>query len=175
MTIQFTGSKLLAFGREIPATCVVRNELNGWRKRDQVVITQGQTVPNGLAHYPRQFPPGEWEITRVADCAKDGEDAEFWPVWMDTNAWQMVRIWNLDEEGNYYGPTFRWVTGRGYGIHHARYSKDGILVPSNTTHGCINATLPDDAQWLGDETRTAKGLQHRVYIKVPPWAEWEGT
>ena len=173
MLIQFTGKELLAFGRKLPATCVVRNELNGWRKNNQVVITMGQTVPHGLPYYPRQFPPGEWEITRVADCAKDGEDAEYWPVWMDTNATQLVRIWELDEEGNYYGPLYKWVPGHGYGIHHARYSKDGEMVDSNTTIGCINILDPENARWLGDEIREAVGMRQRMHINVPPWKEWQ--
>ena len=166
MTIQFTGRERLAFGRSLAATCVVRNELNKWRKSDQVVITLGQTTPHGLPYQPRQFPAGEWEITRVADMPKD---SEFWPIFMDTDATQMVRIWSLDDDGNYYGPTYRWITGRGFGIHHARYPKAGQMVKSNTTIGCINILSPDDAQWLGEQVREATG---RVYIDIPPWNKW---
>lgn len=169
MLIQFTGSELLAFGRKLPATCVVRNELNGWRKRDQVVLTAGQTTPHGLAYQPRMFPPGEWEVTRVVDMS---QDTEFWPVFIDTDANQMLRIWNI-EDGKYYGPAMKWVTGWGYGIHHARYSKLGEYVPSNTTLGCINVLSPDDASWLGMEVRNAKDMKCRVDIKVPPWNEWK--
>ncbi len=169
MTIQFTGRELLAFGRSLAASCIVRNELNKWRKSDQVVITLGQTTPHGLPYYPRQFPPGEHQITRVADCAKDGDDAAYWPVFMDTDATQMVRIWSLDDDGNYYGPTYRWIRGWGYGIHHARYSKAGQMVTSKTTLGCINILSSDDAQWLGQEVREATG---RVYIDIPPWNKW---
>lgn len=169
MILQFTGTKILAFGRAIPASCVVRNEENHWRKDDQVVVTMGQTVPHGLPYQPRQFPPGEWEITRVADCAKDGEEAAYWPVFMDTDATQMVRIWELDDEQHYYGPLYRWVPGKGYGIHHARYSKAGQMVASNTTLGCINIASSDDARWLGDKVREATG---RVYIDIPPWNKW---
>jgi len=172
MILQFTGREILAFGRALPSTCVVRNEENHWRKSDEVVVTRGQTVPHGLPYQPRRFPPGEWEITAVVDCQKTGDDAEYWPVWMDTNATQTVRIWDLDEEGNYYSPKFRWVTGKGYGIHHARYSKADQMVPSNTTLGCINIASSDDAQWLGDRIEEAVGMRQRVYIDVPPWNKW---
>lgn len=173
MTIQFTGRELLAFGKCIPADCVVRNELNGWRKADQVVVTMGQTVPHGLPYQPRPMPPGVHDITRVTDCAEDGPEAAYWPVFIDTSAVQRVRVWDIDEEGNYYGPLYKWVTGRGYGIHHARYLKDGQMVPSNTTLGCINIASPDDAEWLADEIRCAVGVRKHVYINVPPWKKWE--
>jgi len=169
MLVQFTGKELLAFGRKIPATCVVRNEQNGWRKRDQVVLTKGQTEPWGLPYYPRQFPRGEWEITRVVDM---GKDTEYWPVYIDTNAEQKLRVWDI-EDGEYYSPTYRWVTGKGYGIHHARYKKGGEFLKSNTTLGCINVLSPDDAVWLADHIRNAFGMRQKVYIHVPPWKDWK--
>ena len=168
MTIQFTGQELLAFGRKLPATCVVRNELNHWRKADQIIITRGQTTPHGLAYYPRQFPPGEWEIIRVVDM---GADTEYWPTWIDTAATQTLRVWDT-ERGEYYTPRMQWIVGRGYGIHHARYSKAGKMVRSNTTTGCINILSPDDARWLGDEIRTTS-MSKRVFVRVPPWKEWK--
>ena len=172
MTIQFTGQELLAFGRKLPATCVVRNERNEYRTRDQVVITRGQTTPHGLAYYPRQFPPGEWEIIRVADCPKDGEDAEYWPTWIDTAATQTLRVWDT-ERGEYYTPRMQWIVGRGYGIHHARYNKAGEMIPSNTTLGCINILSPDDARNLGEDIREAFSMKRRVFVRVPPWKEWK--
>ena len=169
MTIQFTGKELLAFGRVIPATCIVRNAKNELRKNNQVVITRGQTVPHGLPYQPKRFPPGQHEITRVVDMP---EDSVYWRVFMDTDATQMVRIWELDDDGNYYGPLYKWVPGKGYGIHHARYHKGGELVTSNTTLGCINILSPEDARWLGDEIREAVGMRQRMHINVPPWKEW---
>ena len=164
--VRFTGDTLWAFDRRIDATCEVRNELNRQRRPDQVVITMGQTVPYGIPYQPRRFPPGRWLITGVADM---GKDTEYWPVYMDTNATQQVRVWDLDEEGNYYGPKMKWITGKGYGIHHARWSNAGQLVPSRTTLGCINILSPDDAVWLSDEVRKAG----KVYVDVPPWSLWK--
>ena len=169
MTINFTGRAILAFGRSIPATCVVRNELNGWRKPNQVVRTIGQTIPNDKPYQPRPFPPGEWEITRVVDM---GDDTEYWPEFIDTAAIQIVREWVLKND-EYFAPAMRWITGRGYGIHHARHTKDGELVKSNTTLGCINIADPDDAEWLGGQIREALGMRQKVFVHVPKWSEWK--
>lgn len=168
MLIQFTGKELLAFGRSLPATCVVRNEMNGWRKPDQVVYTKGQTTPHGVAYYPRRFPAGTWELIRVVDMPKN---TEYWPVYIDTNATQTIRAWEV-EEGKYVRPKYQWIRGKGYGIHHARYKKGDDMVKSNTTLGCINILSPDDALWLGKEVREAMGMRQRVFIKVPPWNKW---
>ena len=168
--IHFTGKRIKAFNREINATCEVRNEQNKERKPHQVVITQGQTVPHGAPYQPRKFPPGQWAITRVVDM---GIGTEYWPVFMDTAASQKVRVWDLDEEGNYYGPLLKWITGRGYGIHHARWNPGGGYRASRTTLGCINILSPDDAMWLGGRVRDAVGEGLRVYIDVPPWDVWE--
>jgi len=170
MTLNFTGREILAFGRSLPASCVVRNELNGWRKANQVVRTIGQTLPNGIAYHPRQFPPGEWEITRVVDV---DAGSEYWPVFVDTAAIQILREWKLDAKGLYEAPAMKWFTDRGYGIHHAQYEKDGTMVVSNTTLGCINVKSPDDARWLADEIRETMGMRQRLYIKVPAWRDWK--
>jgi len=168
-TMHFTGTTLKAFGREIPATCVVRHEINGWRRPGQVVKTRGQTVPHGLAYYPRPFPPGAWEVTRVEDM---GARSPFWPVFIDTNATQRLTVWDLDENGHYKSATNRQITGRGYAIHHARYRKGDELVPSNTTLGCINILDPTDASWLAEEICVAFGFKYSVWLHVPAWSEW---
>lgn len=168
--IRFTGSRIVAWGREIDATCVVRNELNRWRQPWQVVRTMGSSRPHGLPYQPRPFPPGTHEITRVVDM---GEDTVYWPIYIDTDATQELPVWELDLQGMYYKPTGEHFTGRGYGIHHARYRKGGKLVPSNTTLGCINIIDPDDARWLGEQVREAVGYKLHVMIDVPRWEAWE--
>ena len=50
--------------KRIPASCNVRNELNGKRFNNQVVYTypeKGHRKP----YYPRQFPSGIFEITSI--------------------------------------------------------------------------------------------------------------
>ena len=168
MILRFTGHELTGAGAAIPATCVVRNEDNGWRHADQIVRTSGQTVPHGMPYQPRAFPPGRWDITRVVDM---GDDTAYWPVFIDTSAVQELPVWKLKQD-MYVRPTTKVFTGRGYGIHHARYHKSGLMVRSNTTLGCINILDPDDARRLADEIREAMGLRQAVCIEVPPWEEW---
>ncbi len=169
ITIRFTGTELVAFDRHIPATCIVRSELNGWRKPEQIVRTLGQTYPHGLAYQPRQFPPGSHEITRVEDM---GDETAYWPVYIDTDARQELKEWGVSD-GKYTAPTGTVFLGRGYGIHHARYQRSDEMVASNTTLGCINVLAADDARWLGDEIRKAMGMRQKVYFDVPAWDEWE--
>lgn len=169
--ITFTGRELTGMGKAIPTNCVVRNERNGYRHADEIVRTMGQTTPHGIPYQPRQFPPGRWEITRVADCAADGEDAAYWPVWIDTSAVQELLEWKL-KDGLYYRATSRAFIGRGYGIHHARYSKAGLMVRSNTTLGCLNVLDPDDMFRLAMEIREAMSMQQGVFVDVPDWEDW---
>lgn len=152
MTIQFNGKEIAAFHRKIEATCLVRTRENGEREADQIVKTLGQTTPRGLPYDPRPFPPGTWEITRVADM---GDDTEYAPVFIDTGATQILNAWELDEEGDYLRATKQRFIGRGYGIHHARWNPGGGLVPSRTTLGCLNIIEPDNAAWLGRKVREA--------------------
>ena len=168
--IDFTGKRILAWGREIDATCIVRNEENGWRQPWQVVYTMGSTTPHDLPYQPRPFPSGLHEITRVADMPLD---SVYWPTWIDTEATQELTVWDLDDEDMYRRPTRRTVLGRGYGIHHARFRKGRKLVPSNTTLGCINVLSPDDAIWLGKQIREAFAHRLHVFFDVPEWGEWE--
>lgn len=168
--IKFTGSKLIAWGRELPATCIVRNEENGWREPWQVIYTMGSTTPHGLPYQPRPFPSGTWDITEVADMPLD---SVYWPVWIDTEATQELTVWDLDDEEMYRKPTKRTIVGKGYGLHHARYKKGARLVPSNTTLGCINILQPEDAQWLGRRIRQAMGYKLHVMLEVPEWDQWE--
>ena len=170
LAMRFTGKAILALDRVIPATCIVRNELNGWRQADQIVRTHGSTVPHGIPYQPRPFPPGQWNITNVSDM---DADTEFWPRWIGTEAYQTLDAWILDDRGRYLCPYDFTIVGRGYGLHHARYRKDDVMVPSNTTLGCINILKPDDSKWLAMKVREFLGYRLPVFIDVPEWNEWE--
>jgi len=168
MILTFDGRELKGLSKKIEATCLVRNELNGWRRKDQVVYSMGQTVPHGVAYYPRPFPPGTWEITRIVPM---GQNTEYWPVFLDTSAVQEVTSWSV-KDGQYHKPEGK-LTGKGYGIHHARYLKGSEYVFSNTTLGCINVVEPDIMQWLADEVATAFDYKMKVYVKVLDWGDWK--
>ena len=172
MIIRFTGQELIGFERTMPATCSVRNHENGRRKPEEVVKTMGQTRPWGKAYQPAPFPPGRWEVTRVAWVEKDGDDGAYWPCFIDTDAWQELTVWDLDDRGRYLVPSDETIIGKGYGTHHARYLFRGAWTRSNTTLGCINVLSPEHAQWLGEEIHAAAGFRQKVYLDVPPWEEW---
>lgn len=170
--IRFTGRSLLGWGVEIDATCIVRNEENGYRKPGQVVRTMGSTTPHGLAYQPRPFPAGTWSVTDIVDMSMD---TVYWPRWIATDAHQELTVWDVDEQGRYLAPTDDTVIGKGYGLHHARYWKGTELVPSGSTLGCINILDPADAEWLATEIRAAVGNRLHVCLYVPPWDEWEAA
>ena len=66
MTLHFTGKSIVAFGRMIPATCVVRNDLNGWRRPNQVLREKdGRIQPDGTPYQPRHSHPGDGRSPRL--------------------------------------------------------------------------------------------------------------
>jgi hypothetical protein len=168
--IRFTGKRLIAWGEELDATCIVRNEVNGWREPWQVVYTMGSTRPHHLPYQPRPFPPGTHDITDIADMPLD---SVYWPTWIGTDATQELTEWELDDEDMYRRPKRYTIIGQGYGLHHARYKKGRQLKASTTTLGCINILSPDDAKWLGQQIREAMAYKLSVFLDVPEWEEWE--
>ncbi len=171
MNIWFTGKEIQGFGGVIPVTCIVRNELNGWRKPDQVLReADGRISKDGTPYQPRPFPPGRWQITEVT---WKSVDSLYWPVFIKTDAWQWLDYWSLDGDGHYDKPGRGRFRGYGYGIHHARVESGKRLVTSNTTLGCQNVLSSDDARWLGEEVHMAMKAGRMVYIDVPPWKEWK--
>jgi hypothetical protein len=171
MIIQFTGSKIQGLGHAVSATCLVRNELNGWRLPNEVLREKdGRISRDGTPYQPRPFPRGRWRIVEVVDMPVD---SLYWPVLIRTNAWQWLNYWHLNENGCYDRPTGKRFRARGYAAHYARVKSGGELVRSNTTLGCINATMPDGIVRLGGEIRDLMDAGKRVYIDVPPWKKWE--
>jgi len=110
-------------------SCVVRNELNGWRKPNQVV----RSIPHNNPVQPRTFPKGIWNIYGVQYT----DDVEFAPVKIKTNAYHMLPIWELDERENYKTKTQEYTRDEAYWLH---YSDE-----STTTLGCIRLSSAHDA------------------------------
>ena len=132
MTIIFTWKNLIIMNGNIeiarcPATCNVRNELNGQRKTNQVIYTVNKKPK---PYYPRQFPSGIHEITDIEWPKKGTKRYEqFGPVIIKTDATRDIFTWDLDREGNYWKPTGNIQMDTGYYIHHThKYLK---------TLGCI--------------------------------------
>ena len=154
-------SKLYFEGREIDTSCVVRNELNGWRPneknpaQDEVVRTICLSDPlmDGIPYMPRQFPRGRWIIGKP----KRRRGAYKAPFFIPTNAYQMVNKWNLDEDGGYWEETSTMIRDEDYGLH---YSSSG------TTLGCIKIEHRDDLIWLVGRINEIQSKGEIVMIEV---------
>ena len=110
-------------------SCVVRNEINGWRKPDQVI----RSIPYQKPVYPRPFPKGNWKIYAVEYT----QDKEFAPVKIKTDAFQMLPVWTLDSNGNYKEETKEMTRDVAYWLHFSEWYK--------TTLGCIRLDSSKDA------------------------------
>ena len=139
---------LYGFDVAIPVSCVVRNELNGWRKYDQVVYT----IPGGRPYMPRDFPEGRYIVGRPFE-RKDPYRA---PYFIPTNAVREVPVWKV-LAGKYLEPTGEYEIDRDYGLH---YSSSG------TTLGCIKIETLDDAVFLGEQIMHVLDEGHEVALEV---------
>jgi len=151
MNIEFSHSHrlLIAGGKKIPATCSVRNELNGRRpakgSRDvcRTILKNGNEGPPTM---PRPFPLGTWKVTgfiQHESLGTDGKPKEpyLYPWFIATDANEELDEWALDENGFYSGKTGEKVESWAYGLHFSS---------SSTTLGCIRIGSEADLRWLRD-------------------------
>jgi hypothetical protein len=128
--------------RKFNISCVVRNELNGWRSPSQVI----RSIPENKPVYPRQFPRGSWHIYAVEHT----DNIEYSPIKIKTNAFQMLPVWALSIEGHYMTKTGEYTRDEAYWMHYA--------TKSTTTLGCIRLNSVSDAFLIGrmleDELKT---------------------
>jgi hypothetical protein len=98
--------------------CEVRNEINQERKLwnpDEVVETMVMNkYEKSYPYMPRPFPKGQWNIIgwRDTDNEKYVE-----PVFIQTDAYQIVEIWDLTDTGGYLIGTGEYTNDYGYGFH----------------------------------------------------------
>lgn len=122
---------LSAFNSTIELSCIVRNEVNGWRKKDQVVYS----IPDSKPIQPRQFPKGRWAVGKP-----DPRKGEYLaPYFIPTDAWQYLPIWSLDNNKCYLKETINTTKDKGYGLHYSE---------STSTQGCIKINALSDLLWL---------------------------
>lgn len=141
--------KMKAFGQEIDISCVVRNEVNGWRKKDQIV----KSIPANRPIMPRQFPKGTWAISMPLP-----RDTPYLaPYFIPTDAWQFLPVWSLDGQGHYDKPTDTMTKDSGYGLHYSE---------SNSTQGCIKIMTMTDLLWLVTRIKNALDAKERVVLTV---------
>ncbi len=132
MKVIFTWKELIILNgiteiARYPASCNVRNELNGKRAKDQVIYTVHKRPK---PYYPRQFPSGIHRITGIEWVEKGTTRyEEFGPVIIKTDATRLIFTWDLDRDGKYWKPTGKTQVDTGYYIHHTHTYL--------TTLGCI--------------------------------------
>jgi hypothetical protein len=118
--------------RRIPISCIVRNEINGWRKADEIVYTK----PGNMPYQPRTFPKGIWTVEWPIAKSKD---SYMWPYFIPTNAFLIVPVWEI-RDGQYVKQTLQLVRDEEYGLHFCQNS--------GTTAGCGKIEVLDDLKWL---------------------------
>ena len=134
MIIIFTWKELIVYedGIEIarcPASCNVRNEMNGRRPLHDPKQVQ-YTIPKSMKpmpYMPRQYPSGIFKITEIEWT----DDPEYAPVKIRTTAKRDVFVWALDKYGGYDYRLDEIQTDTAYHIHNT---------DSKTTLGCIRCT-----------------------------------
>jgi hypothetical protein len=132
----------------------VRSLKNGARKSSEVI----RSIPDNLPYDPRPFPKGLWNATGV-EWQKDKkfDYNTYGPVKIRTDAWQAVKVWELDGDGDYFRETGREVKDGGYLLH---YSK------SLTTLGCIRLAGPGDAEAIAAVIQRVLGQGEKVELEV---------
>jgi hypothetical protein len=112
---------------------VVRTLRDGTRSSYEVV----RSIPDSCPYDPQNFPKGLWSVTGVSwQRDKHFDINTYGPVKIMTDAWQMVEVWELDEEGDYLRGTSRMVRDTCYWLH----ASDSL-----STLGCIRISDPLDA------------------------------
>ena len=163
MKIIFTWKELIILNgnteiARYPASCKVRNELNGKRLRGEVVYTFPETG-KPKPYYPRQFPSGIHKITAIEWLTDPKDIEEFGLVKIRTDAKRDVFTWELDINGIYWKPTGLIQVDTQYHMHHTHKYVH--------TLGCIKGGNTD-SQMISIAKIIEPELRHHdpVYIEV---------
>ncbi len=142
--------------KDIPADCVVRNELNGRRHLHdpkQVIYAMTEDPYHKYPVMPRSFPAGAWHVYRP----RMRQDKYLAPYFIPTEAEQYLPVWALDENGGYDHATSEHVLDLGYGVHFSI---------SRTTIGCIRIHSESDLLWLVHQINERLLTEHEVTLNV---------
>ncbi len=110
ITADLSKGRLIVGSTELKITCKVRTLKEGTRKNHEVI----RSIPDGLPYDPKPFPKGIWNITSVEwNEVKTVDGKEVWkfnsweygPVKIRTDASQMVNVWELNADGDYFVET----------------------------------------------------------------------
>lgn len=154
LLLQFFHEEEILFidNREYKATCRVRNELNGWRRKDEIVRTYGIDGKRS-PYYPRKFPTGVWTVKEPIWT----RDPIYSPVKIPTNAIRTV-LTRENESGNY--GTFDGETIED-SFYHLHYSEG-----STSTLGCIRLDSSSDAADIANLVSFYLGKKQKVFLEV---------
>jgi hypothetical protein len=146
--------KLFTGNTSFSITNKVKRLKDGSRNSSDIV----RSMPDNLPYDPHLFPAGIWRITAVEWQKQKGFDPRsFGPVKIRTNAWQRVKVWSLDADGDYHKETNKEVKDTGYLLHYSAFS---------TTWGCIRLGTPSDAITLGTLCSDALRQGEEILLEV---------
>jgi len=137
-----------------PISNKIRTLRDGTRASHEVVFS----MPDNQPYDPMPFPKGLWFVTGLEWQKEKGFDySTYGPVKIRTDAWQTVKIWEIDDDKDYLKETDRIVIDRGYLLH---YSK------SSTTLGCIRLASPEDAEIIARIIQRVLDSGEKVELEV---------
>lgn len=132
----------------------VRTVQNGLRRAHEVV----RSIPGSFPYMPARFPTGAWNVTGLEWQAEKKFDLKtYGPVKIRTDACQYVKIWQLDEDGDYLQETRHETKDYGYLLHYSE---------SKTTLGCIRISTAEEAVKLGMLIETALLNKEPITLEV---------
>jgi len=156
ITADLSKGILTANGAKFPVSCNVRTLSAGTRGR--AVKEVRHSIPDKLPYDPRPFPKGLWNITTVEWRDKyKFDDWEYGDVKIRTDAWQMVNVWELDQDGNYLRAVDKQVKDTGYLIHYSE---------SSTTLGCLRVGSKSEANALAKFIQKLLDSGEKVQLEV---------
>jgi len=157
--------KFVLDGKEYLCECIVRNEVNGWRGKNEPRPFMGKDKDGNVFYsFPRMFPRGEWKITRSVEVPKSAKDAHYLGKWfIQTNAFQSLSIWKYRKGAGYIEPTGKTFDDVGYGFH---FCPKEI---SNTSVGCGLFRKEDEAEEVRKiiEKALAVGKKKKGFLGLP--------
>ncbi|MDR0443263.1 MAG: hypothetical protein LBH44_07655 [Treponema sp.] len=154
ITADLTKGELLVNGAKFSVSCKVRTVRDGTRRGHEVV----RSIPDNLPYDPRSFPSGLWNVTGVEWQKDKGFDVKtYGPVKIRTDAWQKVKAWELDADGDYRKETDQQVKDAGYLLHYS---------DSSTTLGCIRIDSPADAERVANFIQRLFEKSEAVQLEV---------
>jgi hypothetical protein len=133
ITVDLSAGRLIFPDKVFFISNRIRTLRDGTREASEVI----RSIPDNMPYDPRPFPRGLWRVTGLDWQKEKGFDPRtYGPVKIRTDAWQMVKVWELDADGDYSRETERLVKDTCYWLHYSAFT---------TTLGCVRLASPEDA------------------------------